>query len=200
MSDSWDDYAEEWDTNPEVVRYAMLAFDSLRDALSSEERLSLENTRVLDFGCGTGLLSEQLSYVAKDVVALDLSSRMIDVLNQKGLDSVTTVVDELSGNLIERHPAFHQPFDLIVASSALAFVPDFPATLSLLHACLSSQGVMVQWDWLKSSEESDMGFSKGELSQAYQACGFTDVVISEPFSMTSPKGEMPVVMVVARKG
>lgn len=200
MSDSWDDYAEEWDANPEVVRYAELAFDSLRDALSSNDLLSSKSSRILDFGCGTGLLTEKLVGSANDVVSLDLSSKMVEVLNKKGLASVTTVVDELSRNLLERHPAFHQPFDLIVASSALAFVPDFEATLSLLHSCLSSQGVLVQWDWLKPSDESDMGFSKNELTEAYQTCGFTNVVMSEPFSMTSPNGELPVVMVVARKG
>lgn len=193
MSDSWDDYANEWESNPDVISYAEHAFNSLTNSVT------LSGKRVLDFGCGTGLLTEKLSRTANEVVSLDPSQKMIDVLARKGLDRVITVASELTPELVSTHPSFQSPFDVIVASSALAFVPEFETTLSLLHSLLAPQGQLVQWDWLKNDADTGMGFSETELLNAYQAQGFADVTVSVPFSMSSPKGTMSVVMGVAAK-
>ena len=61
MSDSWDDYAIEWDANPSVIEYSNKAFNSLC------KFVNLQGLSVLDFGCGTGLLAEK---VAKGIKAI----------------------------------------------------------------------------------------------------------------------------------
>jgi len=64
MSDSWDDYAEEWDGNEDAILYSKKAFETLID------QVSLEGLNVLDFGCGTGLLTEQISPLVNKIVRL----------------------------------------------------------------------------------------------------------------------------------
>ena len=51
MSESWDDYADDWDTNQDVITYSEKAYDSLC------QLISLDGLRVLDFGCGSGVVA-----------------------------------------------------------------------------------------------------------------------------------------------
>ena len=55
MAKSWDEYAADWDNEPSALLYADKAFESL------QQIVDIQDLRVLDFGCGTGLLSQKLS-------------------------------------------------------------------------------------------------------------------------------------------
>lgn len=192
MTDSWDEYADEWDNNPDVIAYSEKAFLSLLATADPS------GTRILDFGCGTGLLAARLSELAGQVIALDPSEKMIAVLRRKGLDKVIAIQGLLDDSLITTHPELREGFDLIVASSALAFVPDFENTLARLAALLKPNGKLVQWDWLKNSEGSGPGFTEQELSQAYRAVGLR-CTLSHPFSMGTGEDSMAVVMAVGSR-
>ena len=78
----WDDYAEEWDTDPATRRYAELAFSSLLLVLE-RHGVTLAGARVLDFGCGTGLLTGHLLAAGATVHAFDTSAGMLQVLRAK---------------------------------------------------------------------------------------------------------------------
>ena len=93
MSSDWDEYAGDWDSNADVVLYSEKAFQSLTSIVS------LEGLNILDFGCGTGLLTERMSKYAGNVVGLDTSSEMLAVLRRKRLSNVNTIGEELSENL-----------------------------------------------------------------------------------------------------
>ncbi len=95
MSDSWDEYAEGWDSNPDVIKYSQLAFDSL------SSHYDLSGLKVLDFGCGTGLLTEKIASIAASVLAVDTSSKMIKVLMNKRL----TIPSPLCGYFFFMNPA-----------------------------------------------------------------------------------------------
>ena len=189
MTDSWDEYADEWDNNPDVIAYSEKAFQSLLATTDPN------GARILDFGCGTGLLAARLSELAGQVVALDPSEKMIAVLQRKGLDKVIAIQGLLEDSLIATYPGLREGFDLIVASSALAFVPDFENTLARLATLLKPGGKLIQWDWLKDSEDSGPGFTEQVLSEAYRAVGL-DCTLSHPFSMGTGEDSMAVVMAV----
>lgn len=191
MSESWDDYADGWDSNEAVISYCDKAYESLLKIVD------LEGLKVLDFGCGTGLLTEKISKHASSVVAMDSSGKMVSILNDKRLKNVHTINAELSQELIERNDVLNNDFDMIVASSVLAFVPDYQETLKLLKQLLKKGGLLVQWDWLKESEEPGIGFSKELIELALAQAGFSKCSISLPFSMESENGSMKVVMGVA---
>ena len=191
MTDSWDDYAEEWDSNEDAISYANKAFNTLFD------QINLEGLNVLDFGCGTGLLTERISPHASNIVALDSSSKMIAILDNKNLPNVSTVAEQLSEELINKNASLNNRFDLIVASSVFGFLPDYESTLKLLKSLLVPDGVLVQWDWLSPSEDSDFGFSEETIESAYRNTGFNLTSITKPFSLTNSKGTMTVIMAVA---
>lgn len=205
-SDEWGSFAETWDTQPSVVEYSVKAFESLNTIAD------IQNARVLDFGCGTGLLTTKIAATAKSVVALDSSPKMINVLNSKNFSNVTTISDLLTDNLVSTTESLKEPFDLIVASSVCAFLPDFDESLNILTSLLRVGGQFVQWDWL-SQEEDEFGFTEEKLRSAYKRVSLEVISISTPFSVVAessnsssanPPSDSPhpmeVIMAVGMKG
>jgi len=192
MSDSWDDYADGWDSNADVILYSEEAYNSLCEILNPE------GLRILDFGCGTGLLTERLAQSAHRIVALDPSEKMIAVLENKQLGNVETQCIELSDETVKSNVSLHSKFDLIVASSVCAFLPDYEGALQLLKTLLKPNGIFVQWDWLKSDEDADFGFTEEMIESTFINADLEVSLITKAFSLESKKGSMSVLMGVAR--
>lgn len=193
MSNEWDEYAENWEQNPATAVFAEQAFNELN------ELVSLKGLKVLDFGCGTGLLTQKLSPLVKEVVALDASEQMIEQLDAKELANVEPVVDSLSRGLVAYHPAFRGQFDLIVASSVCGFLDDFAETAKVVSSLLNEGGLFVHWDWQSESESADYGLSLKAAKKALKSATFSSVDVSTPFNVTTDKGEQTVLMGVAQK-
>ncbi|WAJ72456.1 class I SAM-dependent DNA methyltransferase [Catenovulum adriaticum] len=192
MSNEWDEYAENWDVDPTVEEYAKNAFSELL------ENIDINGLTVLDFGCGTGALTQLMSPTVKSVVAIDPSSEMIKHLDKKALNNVSSISGYLSKELVQALPEFENKFDLIVASSVCGFLPDYEATLSLLKSLIKEDGVFVQWDWLSNDDSSGMGLSEKRVKQAFVASGFVNTRVNSPFIMSSSKGNMPVLMAIGK--
>ncbi|PZO07055.1 MAG: bifunctional 3-demethylubiquinol 3-O-methyltransferase/2-polyprenyl-6-hydroxyphenol methylase [Lysobacteraceae bacterium] len=95
------------------------------------DRLPLAGARVLDVGCGAGLLSEALAREGAQVTALDLAPELIDVAKLHLLESGLTVDYRLQSveDLAAGAPA---SFDGITCMEMLEHVPD-PA--AVVRAC-----------------------------------------------------------------
>ncbi|MCE4937532.1 class I SAM-dependent DNA methyltransferase [Aliivibrio fischeri] len=192
MSNEWDEYANNWDTDPTVEKYANNAFSELL------QLINIDGLSVLDFGCGTGALTKLMSPRVGNVVAIDPSTEMIKRLDKKELYNVSTISDYLSHDVIGYRPEFENKFDLIVASSVCSFLPDYESTLTLLRSLLKTDGVFVQWDWFDEDGTQGMGLSKERVERAFEANGFKNINITVPFVMNSSKGTMPVLMAVGK--
>ena len=192
MNDSWDDYALEWDLNDDAINYSEKAYKSLLQVVK------IENKNILDFGCGTGLLTEKMASSAKTIVALDLSSKMISVLNSKNIRNVISISEPLTTELIKNSTAFENKLNIIVASSVCSFLPDYESTLKLLKSLLLNDGFFVQLDWLSPENKPEFGLSEARINKALKDAGFKQVSITKPFSISGSEGNMPVVMGVAK--
>lgn len=188
MTESWDDYADGWDSNKDVRSYAEKAFKSLCSIVD------LNGLRVLDFGCGTGLLTAKMEPFADRIVALDNSEKMISILKNKKINNVETLAISLTKKSIKSNTALHTKFDLITASSVCAFLSDYEDTVGLLKMLLKPQGLFVQWDWLKTENDPDFGLSKADIEKAFIKSGLQIKSITEPFSLESEQGSMSVLM------
>ncbi len=192
MSNDWDDSATEWDTRTDVISYSEMAYDSLVKVVNIKDR------RILDFGSGTGLLTERMSPLASSIVAIDTSPKMIKVLQSKKLANVVTLSEPLTSELIVNNAAFTQKFDIVVASSVFSFVPNYEAVLKLLRSLLVTDGLLIQWDWLPPDDDPGFGLSETTIKTTVKSAGFKHITLSKPFSLTFERGDMPVVMGVAK--
>ena len=200
----WDDAAATWDERDEVRAYAAAAYQSL---VRECRRIgfALAGVRACDYGCGTGLLSEQLIEECAAVVAVDRSPQMVAVLEDKvsrrGLDRVLPIVGELSPAFVREEPVFQAPFDLVTCSSVCAFVGDYPGTVQLLAGRLRDGGLFVQWDWeLDPAADEPFGLSRDAIRAALVAADLEPVFLDTGFTITHDGHEMAPLMAVGRKG
>lgn len=174
-SDSWDAYAEGWDQDEAARAYAEAAFGSLVTVLA-EADASIDGANVLDFGCGTGLLTERLVAAGASVHAVDTSAAMLAVLHDKMTDNgwtqVTTSAD------LTTVPGGR---DLIVCSSVCAFLDDYPAAVADLVDLLAPGGLFVQWDWERAGDD-EHGLSRPEILAALDRAGLDRVVVDTAFT------------------
>jgi 2-polyprenyl-3-methyl-5-hydroxy-6-metoxy-1,4-benzoquinol methylase len=191
----WDDRAAGWDANEDVRTYAELAFRSLTGALAPFLP-SLSGRRVLDFGCGTGLLSERLAPLCAEIVAVDSSAKMIEVLRDKllhsSLENVVPLQIEIGPAAILEHSELTKKFDLILASSVCSFLPHYETTLCDLSQLLKPGAHFAQWDWL-----ADMPVDR--IRKAYQETGLEALLVEEAFTITVQGEPLPVVLGLAQK-
>lgn len=193
MSNEWDEYAATWENNEATNAFAQACFKELT------QLTSLKRKSVLDFGCGTGLLSQLMSPETKEIVALDGSEAMIEELDKKGLDNVEPVVDLLTRGLVAQHPAFRNQFDLVVASSVCGFLDNLQETVNIIYTLLDEYGLFVHWDWVAESDEQDYGLTLTRVKETLFNAGFEKVEVSTPFEIDTGKGVRQVLMAVAHK-
>lgn len=192
MADSWDDYADEWDRNEQVRDYAERAFASLTEKFDLGHE-DWRSKRILDFGCGTGLLTERLSPLVGEIVAVDSSQKMVMTLQNKAMSNVMAVCVDLDDDAVRSGCTWFSEFDLIVASSVCGFLPGYESTLKLLSKALVARGAFVQWDWL-ASEGDDFGLTRERVRGALAAAGFSQIEIDTPFQLTAQSQAKPVLM------
>ena len=185
----WDEHASTWDEDPVARTYSRAALDSLR-AEAAWHGVALTGARICDFGCGTGLLTEQLSGKAARIDAIDSSPAMLEVVRAKIGRNGWAHVRALSAL-----PPAGEAYDLIVCSSACAFLEDYPATARLLASRLRAGGLLVQWDWeLDPDDAEPYGLSREEIREALTAAGLGAVRVGTAFHVPIDDATMTPLM------
>jgi SAM-dependent methyltransferase len=163
--------------------------------------------RILDLGCGTGIvarvLRERLGGAAK-IVGLDKSPLMLEKAR-----SIAPELDWREGNAMEL-PFAAASFDLVLCQEMLQFAPDRTAVLREVRRVLSPGGRFLASTWRPRVEqplfdalgqiaERHLGKSNDgrwlldgvALGQALTEAGFTDVDVAT-VAMTDWFRELPV--------
>ncbi len=191
---AWDAYAAGWDDQPGVKEYARAAFGALV-ALAENDGFELSGSRACDFGCGTGLLTEQLVGLCDRIDAVDSSPAMREVLRGKiahhGWDSV---------GVFDRLPQLHDGYDLVVCSSVCAFVDDYPGLVQQLVASMGPGGLFVQWDWeFDPDDDEPFGLTRDAIRRALGAAGLVSVSVVTGFEVIAEGQTMRPLMGSGRR-
>eukprot|EP00934_Nitzschia_sp_Nitz4_P005320 Nitzschia sp. Nitz4//scaffold3_size479765//199813//200559//NITZ4_000082-RA/size479765-augustus-gene-1.595-mRNA-1//-1//CDS//3329550704//5310//frame0 len=172
VNNEWNAMAGEWDDLAKGYRNEFVKI------LWKETKLDPQGKRVVvDFGCGTGLLTETLLKLSpsSEFVCIDAAPSMVRVLEEKiqerGWESSVRAhnvalaslesADETTRNDLE---ALKGKVDLIVASSVMSFIPsgDLKATMQVLGGLLKPKtGVFCHSDWPISDDQPD-GFDEAK--------------------------------------
>jgi 2-polyprenyl-6-hydroxyphenyl methylase / 3-demethylubiquinone-9 3-methyltransferase len=105
------------------------------------ERVSLRGARMLDVGCGAGLLSEALAGEGAVVTAIDLAPELVKVARLHGLESGVQVDYRVASvESLAQEQAGH--YDAVTCMEMLEHVPDPAAVLDACATLLRPGGTL----------------------------------------------------------
>ncbi len=176
----FDERAATWDDDPAKVERAAVIARMIRANVHLDA-----STRMLEYGAGTGLVTQALRDSVGPVTLADTSTGMRDVLHAKiaagALDDARVWDLDLA-----TQPVPDERFDLIVAVLTLHHIANIPAALSGFAQLLSTNGTLCIVDLDEEDGsfhgldfEGHRGFARSALTTDLVGAGFTDVVFQD---------------------
>ncbi len=174
----FDERAATWDDDPAHVERAQVVAGAIRDSVPLDS-----SVRLLEYGAGTGLVSQALSDTVGPITVADTSAGMRKVMEDKvaaGViaDARVWDLDLASAPL----PASEERFDLIVTVLTLHHLPRLEPVLSNFSTLLAEGGhlAIVDLDEEDGTFHGDgfdghHGFDHDALAKDLRKAGFTNV-------------------------
>jgi len=132
----FDQYAADYDTQMKTALNYQAPF-ALRSAIGCLLGEKLKPGRVLDLGCGTGLVGVYCRDLALELVGVDISEKMLE--KAKELMAYESLVNSDITAYLEKKDIL--PFDLIIASDVLVYYGSLDFLFSLISTQLSFDGL-----------------------------------------------------------
>jgi ubiquinone/menaquinone biosynthesis C-methylase UbiE len=105
------------------------------------KNLSSSKGAALDIGCGSGILAFELAKYYTNVVAVDLSAKMLEIASKKRNASNIEYIQMDADNLV-----IDRQFDLIVSAATFHHLKHLPTTLQSIKILLNPHGKVVFLD------------------------------------------------------
>lgn len=165
----FDQLSHKYDT-PKQLELATIIQEEIRNDIANST-----NKTLLDYGCGTGLVSLTFSHSVKHLVLTDASNEMIRLTNQKIIDQGIQNASTHQLNLIEESTDIKA--DIILVSLLLLHVPNTALILRKLFDVLNTNGQLIIIDFDLNNEINDSrvhnGFDQRELDMLLKKIGFS---------------------------
>ena len=166
--------------------------------------------RVLEYGCGTGLLSFALQSDLGQITLADVSQGMLEVLRQKiasaGVRNMQPVRLDLASD-----PPPEEQYDLTYSLMVLHHIHDVKNVLVKFHDLLVPNGYLLVADLDKEdgsfhtdgSTDVHLGFDRNDLQQIVEDTGFGDVRFTTAYEIKKKIGNeekgFPIFLMIAQK-
>lgn len=180
MSSHFDSKAAGWDDDPAKVERARHVAEAVLAAVPVPQGASL-----LEYGAGTGLVTQALRERVGPVVLADNSAGMREVMVQKVASGALPHAEVWELDL-EHDEVPEVQCDLVVTALVLHHVRDLPRVLSGFAALLRPGGHVCIADLDRedgSFHQPDFdghhGFDRSQLAEDLRRAGFVDVTISD---------------------
>ena len=198
----FDAAAATWDENPQRRALTTAIATAIQQAIPLDR-----HWRVLEYGCGTAVLSFLLAPHVREVVAADASPGMIEQACRK---LAACPVAGLSVRVLDltQEAAPPESFDLIMMGMALHHIADVPSLLKRLDSMLAKNGWLVIADLC--SEDGSFhdpmkvphdGFAPEALVETLTGAAGSVQCASQVIHQFEKNGRSyPIFLLTARKG
>lgn len=132
----WDKMSSNYDN--QVKKYQQ----TYTDTIERTRKYLKKDDIVLDFACGTGRTTLQISGFVKEIHAIDISQRMIDIAEEKaeknGIGNIKLYKTDVFNEDFER-----SSFDVVLAVNILYFLENAPENISRIYELLKPGGLFI---------------------------------------------------------
>ena len=201
VQDRFDTKAASWDDDPKKWQRARRVAERLRAVVDLRA-----DTRLLEYGAGTGMLSSELRKEVGSVTVADRSAGMLEVLRQKAAAGGSLEGAHVLDLDALRDPLPPERFDLVATVMTLHHIPEFDRVVTALASLLDSGGCLAAADL--DAEDGSFhdyefdghdGFEREHMRSVLTEAGLTDVAFS-PCGVVEKHGrDYPLFLVTARK-
>ncbi|MCX5814052.1 MAG: class I SAM-dependent methyltransferase [Proteobacteria bacterium] len=173
----FDKEAASWDENPARVKLTK----DIANAISKQIVLT-PDMDVMDFGCGTGLLTIQLQPLVRSITGVDSSQGMLDILNMKiaklKLNKVGAVLIDLDkGDVLTGN------YDLVLSNMTLHHIKEIEPLFAQFYKVTAPGGYLciadLDLDDGQFHEDKTgvfhFGFDRATLHKVFTKAGFDGV-------------------------
>ena len=199
VTDLFEEKARDWDMN-DLVKGISMGIGSVLDG-----HVDLDpSMHVMDFGAGTGLITQHVAGKVRTVSAVDVSAAMLEKLTAK--DEIKDKVEIVCRDIISQ--PIGTEFDLIVSAMAMHHVENTDKLIQRFAEHLKPGGSVALAD-LDSEDGSfhpedtkgvyHTGFDRGELTMLLERHGFRNIRFVTAHTVKKEEKNYPIFLVLARK-
>jgi ubiquinone/menaquinone biosynthesis C-methylase UbiE len=202
---NFDERAKDWDSDPDKVERARAVANAIRTTIPLATDM-----KVLEYGCGTGLLSFALQSDLGQITLADTSQGMLDVLTQKIANAQVPNMHPVRLDLAS-DPLPEERYDVTYSLLTLHHIHDVNDMLVKFHDLLLPNGYLLAADLDKEdgsfhtdgTTDVHLGFDRDELQKMLEDAGFRNVTFSTAYEIKKKIGNeektFPVFLMSAQK-
>ncbi len=166
-----------------------------------------KDMHILDFGSGTGLLTQEIAPYVSSITAVDMSTAMNEVLSKK-IESFPCSLEVLQIDITkEDYSNKLTNIDGIISSMTIHHVQDTEDLLQKFYDMLNENGTIGLADLETEngsfhSEDTGVfhfGFDKDEFLNIAKKVGFKDLKVETISVASKPHGDFPIFLLTGRK-
>ncbi|MCX6543773.1 MAG: methyltransferase domain-containing protein [Acidobacteria bacterium] len=197
----FDQVAATWDDDPKRVSLANAVADTIVRQVGLAAAMD-----VLDFGCGTGLLTLALRPNVRSVTGADTSTGMLSVLERKAREQALKLVTTWLLRPDDSY-AFPGDYDLIVSSMTLHHVASLAPLFAQFRDHLRPGGRVALADLDREdgtfhrpdvTDVFHLGFDRADLKALLAQAGFDDLADATAFVHHRNDRDYPVFLISGR--
>ena len=192
------------DYDKEAAR--MMRTTAIADSIVKQISLGT-SMHLMDFGAGTGLLTQNLAPHVGKITAVDTSPSMLEEFRSKDFECETAILDK---DLVKDDSCLGgEKFDGVVSALTLHHIQDTSGLLAKVFQWTKSGGFIALADLDKEDGSFHAGhdhtgifhhgFDRKELEKLVTEAGFQDIEFVTADKMKRDNGEFPIFLMTARK-
>lgn len=194
--------AKQWDAKPQRVEGAMTFVNKIKECLDRD----LSSSSLLDYGCGSGLVSFGFANDVQSILGLDNSSGMVAVYNEKskkiGFKNIKAELHDIDKESLEENS-----FDIVVTNMTMHHIQDYKHFIKTLANSLKENGQLFIADLFSEDGtfHSDntgvihFGFEKEKLLKAFKEANLKDIHMEPLQTISKPHQNFEVFFITGRK-
>jgi ubiquinone/menaquinone biosynthesis C-methylase UbiE len=198
---SFDERAATWDDDPAKVERARAVAESIRESV----RLS-PSMRLLEYGAGTGLVSQALAGDVGRITLADPSAGMREVMRAKVANGTLPDSTRIWDLDLSTEQVPDERFDLIATVMTLHHIPDLTPVLAAFAHMLDDHGQLCVVDLVEedgSFHSGDFhghhGFNTDDMAGRLDGAGLADVSIQRTYDMVRDGVTYPLFLATGTK-